>query len=215
MDNSRIERCLERALYEHERCVMEPPRGYHVTREGEIVRKRKSDFVNASSHQTEKHTSKHIIKYIEEGLQWKLEQPYTNSAKLSVGGFSWCGAFAGWCDIELNEQLRKKVMPSTYRLYEFCMGTEREIPLDEIQRGDIVVVGKLGGKRWGAHITRVLAVHDEYVLAIEGNAHGVLGNGQWGEGVITRKRPFKEFANDGESHIMFAYRFLDSDYDEV
>ena len=41
---------------------------------------------------------------------------------------------------------------------------------------------------------------------IEGNAHGELGNGEQGEGVITRQRTLNEFA-----HV---YRLLSSDFDE-
>lgn len=213
MEIDRVEQCIDRALEEHERGVTEPPRGYWVNHEGEMLRKPRGTFLRATNAQTQPHSSMNIIKYVEEGLEWKLKMPYMNSANLKTGGFSWCGAFAAWCDIGLRREIRKKVMPSTYRLYEFCLGTDREIPLDEIQRGDIVIVGRAGGKRWGAHITRALEVHDEYVLCVEGNAHGELGDGAWGEGVVIRKRPFKGHESRAESRVMWAWRFLESDYE--
>lgn len=213
-NDNRVSRCLDRAFEEHERIVAEPPRGYWVDREGTILRQPTvGKFLTARSHQSSAHNSHHIIKYVEDGLGWKLDKPYCNSANLKRGGFSWCGAFQAYCDIWLKREIRKKVMPSTYRLYEFCVGTEREIPLDQIEAGDIVVVGRKGGKRWGAHITRAVNVTEEYVETIEGNAHGELGDGSWGEGVITTKRPFKGYESEGESRIMFAYRFLDEDYE--
>ena len=214
MGIDRIEECIERALGEHEQGVTEPPKNYWVDREGTMLRKPRSEFIPATNGQTQPHSAMNIIKYIEDGLMWRLKMPYMNSANLKIGGFAWCGAFAGWCDIRLKEEIRKKVMPSTYRLYEFCLGTPREIPLDQIQRGDIVIVGRAGGKRWGAHVTRALEVHDEYVETIEGNAHGELGDGTWGEGVVIRKRPFKGHESRAESRIMWAWRFLDSDYED-
>lgn len=214
MDNNRVSRCIDRAFSEYDECVTEPPRGYWVNRDGQILRQPTKDkFIVATGKQDVVHSGRNIIKYIEEGLEWRLKKPYCNSASLDRGGFSWCGAFQAWADIELNQEIRRKVMPSTYRLYEFCVGTDREIPLDEIQTGDIVIVGRKSGKRWGAHITRAVAVHEEYVETIEGNAHGVLGDDSWGEGVVTRRRPFKGFESEGESRIMWAYRFLDSDYE--
>jgi len=212
--NNRVSRCLDRAFEEHALNVTEPPRGYWVDREGTVLRQPKAGkFIEATGAQSTEHTAKHIIKYVEEGLEWRLDKPYCNSANLKRGGFSWCGAFQAYCDRELKQSIRKKVMPSTYRLYEFCIGTERQIPLDQIEAGDIVVVGRKNGKRWGAHITRAVNVCEEYVECIEGNAHGELGDGSWGEGVIIRKRPFKGYESEGESRIMFAYRFLDSDYE--
>ena len=215
MSQDRIERVIDRAYKEHDLVVTEPPRGYYVNREGDILKKgRGDDFGVATSSQTDPHTALNIIKYIEDGLEWRLAKPYTNSANLKGGGFSWCGAFASWCDLELKREIRRKTMPSTYRLYEFCKSTARDIPLDEIQRGDIVIVGRPSGKRWGAHITRALEVGDTHVLCIEGNAHGTLGNGTWGEGVIVRRRPFKGHGSERESVIMHAYRFLESDYED-
>lgn len=211
--SNRVERAIERAVTEHESVVFEPPRAYYVNREGELLKRVNGAFFPASNTQDEPHQASNIIKYIEDGLRWSLSQPYTNSANLKQGGFSWCGAFQAWCDIELKEEIRKKVMPSTYRLWEFCKKTARDIPLDEIQRGDIVVVGRPSGKRWGAHITRALEVTETHVHTIEGNGHGLLGDGKWGEGVVTRKRPFNGHNAEKESVILHAYRFLDSDYE--
>ena len=213
MDCNRVEQIIERALAEHARVVTEPPRGYYVDADGNLLRKSKGGFVEATTEQEVAHTAKHIIKYINEGLEWNKRDPYKNSWNIKVGGFSWCGAFPAYCDPDLKYEIRHEVMPSTYRLREFCKGTPRDIPLDEIQRGDLVVVGRKGGKRWGAHITRVLEVGETHVKTIEGNAHGRLGNGTWGEGVITRRRPFKGQGGEKESFVLFAYRFLEEDYD--
>ena len=210
--NTRVENCIARAEDAHAYNVTEPPRGYYVDADGVILKKGKNGFSEVSS-EDECHRGAEIIRYINDGLGWSKEDPYTNSYNLKIGGFSWCGAFAAWCDITLSAELRKKVLPSTYRLWEFCKGTARSIPLDEIQRGDIVVVGKKGGKRWGAHITRALEVGETHVSTIEGNAHGRLGSGLWGEGVVTRQRPFKGHNKPRESYIMYAYRFLDEDYE--
>lgn len=213
-DDNRIERALDRAFAEHERVIFEPPRGYYVNRAGELLKLSRGEYYPATLEQSAPHTGGEIIKYIEDGAEWSLnDHPYTNSADLKKGGFSWCGAFQAWCDIGLSSEIRRRVMLSTYRLYEFCKKTARDIPLDEIQRGDLVIVGRPSGKRWGAHITRAVEVTATHVHTIEGNGHGLLGDGKWGEGVVTRKRPFKGYEGDRESVIMHAYRFLDSDYE--
>jgi hypothetical protein len=61
----------------------------------------------------------------------------------------------------------------------------------------------------GDHITLCIdasTVGEGYITTIEGNAHGELGNGEQGEGVITRQRTLNEFA-----HV---YRLLSGDFDE-
>jgi hypothetical protein len=212
MNTERIERAIERAHEAHRLNVVEPPRGLYVNADGELLRKdRRGEFHEATA-EPNGHTGAEIIRYIREGLGWVKDDPYLNSWNLKLGGFSWCGAFAAWCDIELDAGIRKRVLPSTYRLYEFCRGTERDIPLDEIQRGDIVIVGSKSSKRWGQHITRALEVTETHVHTIEGNAHGRLGDSSWGEGVVTRRRPFKGHEKKGETFIMFAYRFIEEDY---
>jgi hypothetical protein len=215
MIKDHIESAIIRAEKEHAQTITEPPRGYWVNEDGILLKKIKHEFYVATSHQHVAHKALHIIKYIEEGLEWPLEQPYTNSAKLSAGGFSWCGAFYAWCEGgALKREIRRKILPSTYRLWENYRGTDRAVALDDIQRGDVVVIGRGKGKRWGQHICRAIDVDETHVTTIEGNAHGVLGDGSWGEGVVRRKRPFQEFASQKESYIMFAYRFLPEDYEE-
>jgi len=212
MNAERIERMIARAYEAHAMNVVEPPRNMYVNDRGELLHKDRSGEYYEATAESNGHTGAEIIRYIREGLEWPKDTPYLNSWNLKLGGFSWCGAFAAWCDIELRSDLRKKVLPSTYRLWEYCRGTEREIPLDQIQRGDIVVIGKKTSKRWGQHITRAVEVTPTHVLTIEGNAHGRLGDGSWGEGVVTRRRPFKGHQEGRESWIMFAYRFTDEDY---
>ena len=61
----------------------------------------------------------------------------------------------------------------------------------------------------GDHITLCVdasTIAEGYIKTIEGNAHGTLGDGAKGEGVITRERTIDEIA-----HV---YRLLAGDFDE-
>ena len=61
----------------------------------------------------------------------------------------------------------------------------------------------------GDHITLCVdssTIDQGYITTIEGNAHGELGDGTNGEGVIKRQRTINEFA-----HV---YRLLADDFDE-
>jgi hypothetical protein len=79
-----------------------------------------------------------------------------------------------------------------------------------VQVGDIVVVYTSKRAVQGDHITLCtdiseLAEHG-MITTIEGNAHGTLGDGTKGEGVITRERSLSQIA-----HV---YRLLGEDFDE-
>jgi len=139
-----------------------------------------------------------------EGIGWSWEKPYTKN-----GQFAWCGAFAAFCYTKVNSRIKKKIFPSCYRLYSNWGKTSRHISLENIEPGDIVVVFTAKRSLQGDHITLCVdnsTMQDGYITTIEGNAHGELGNGERGEGVITRKRNLDEVA-----HV---YRLLGHDYDE-
>jgi hypothetical protein len=123
-----------------------------------------------------------------EGLGWSSEDRYVRNRQ-----FAWCGAFAAFCfeKAGLKADIRRRVMPSTYRLYKWAKNTERMREIADVQRGDIVIVGPKGGKRWGSHIT----ICDEadaaagFVHTLEGNASGRGPNDDRYEGVIRHSRP--------------------------
>jgi len=130
--------------------------------------------------------------------------PYTRDS------FSWCGAFAAFCYGDLVPlALRKKVFPSTYRMYDHWARSSRNRGVKDIQSGDIVVVWTSEKQsirekyHYGQHITLCEFVDGDEVHTIEGNAKGELGDGTWGEGVIKRKRNIKDIA--------YVYRLLSED----
>ena len=138
-----------------------------------------------------------------EGLGWTWEDDYTKN-----GQFAWCGAFAAWCYTKVRFNIRQKVFPSCYRMYNNWAGTSRKV--GEIKKGDIVVVYTSDQKKpdYGNHITIALsAPNDEGLFeTIEGNAKGFDPDHNIREGVIKRERNIKNIA-----HI---YRLRDEDYDE-
>lgn len=138
------------------------------------------------------------------GLGWKWEKAY-----LQNGQFAWCGAFLAFCYTKVNANIRKKIFPSCYRLYNNWGQTSRKISTDKIRAGDIVIVWTHKNSVQGDHITLCVdssSLDKGYISTIEGNAHGTLGNGKHGEGVIKRERARNEIA-----HV---YRLLASDFDE-
>lgn len=214
--HGRARSAVVEALYQWDKGIMEPPRGVYVNQQGTLLKLKRGDYVEVDPSQDQPSASKYIIEYIEEGLHWPRTVPYRNTGKLPQG-FEWCGAFAAYCfrSVGLDRDIRHKHMASTFRLYDFCKGTPRKIELDQIQEGDVVVVGRRGSRAWGSHITICEERLPHGVLTVEGNAHGRLFSGSWGEGVIRRERPFFEHSNTkkNESYIMHAYRWLWQDYD--
>jgi hypothetical protein len=103
------------------------------------------------------------------GLNWDWTEPY-----IEDGQFAWCGAEAAYAlgAAGLKPSIRRKVMPSCYRLYEFCHnedGGQRVVPhISKAQAGDIVVVGNEQSPKWGSHITTLLVSHlvPEYFAGI-------------------------------------------------
>lgn len=139
-----------------------------------------------------------------EGLGWGWEKPYVKN-----GQFAWCGAFASYCYASVSANTRKKIFPSCYRMYSNWATTSRKISVDAVQAGDIVVIYTSKRSVQGDHITLCVdasTVHEGYISTIEGNAHGELADGSYGEGVIKQKRELDKIA-----HV---YRLLSVDFDE-
>ena len=138
-----------------------------------------------------------------QGIGWGWEKQYTTN-----GQFAWCGAFAAFCWTTVKLDLRKKIFPSCYRLYSNWSRTSRKIEANLMLPGDIVVVYSTKRAPQGDHITICVSAPncDSVFKTVEGNAHGQLGDGSHGEGVIRRERNLDEVA-----HV---YRLLGGDFDE-
>lgn len=131
-----------------------------------------------------------------EGLRWGWIETYKNRS------FEWCGAFAAWAWAEsLSPAVRRSSWASTYRLRTWAQDTTRELELSEARPGDVLIIGER--KSWGDHIAILERVEGGTYHTIEGNAHGTLGNGARGEGVVKRQRKAEE--------ITHVYRPLEED----
>ncbi len=137
------------------------------------------------------------------GIGWAWEKSYEKN-----GQFAWCGAFAAFCWTAVKLDLRKKIFPSCYRLYSNWSQTSRAIQPKLMSPGDIVVVYSAKRSKQGDHITICVEAPncDGVFKTVEGNAHGTLGDGSHGEGVIRKERNLNEVA-----HV---YRLLGEDFDE-
>jgi hypothetical protein len=153
------------------------------------------------------------------GLTWggadvadlSLPVPYTRD-----GQFEWCGAFVAWVlgQVGLSERVRKRHLASTYRLYQWAKNTPRSIPLNNIQPGDIVVVGPANDE-FGKHVTlaaskmRADGTFDTY----EGNAGGTGPTGERITGVVKQTRSItKPDMPRSRYRAAFAVRPLPEDY---
>lgn len=139
----------------------------------------------------------------QQGINWTWEPVYKNDKD-----FAWCGAFAAFCWQSVKLEIRKSIFPSCYRLFNAWGQSSRKISADQMMPGDIVVVFSTARKSYGDHITLCMSppnAEGEFET-IEGNAYGELGNGSYGQGVITRTRNL-----NGVAHV---YRFLGSDFNE-
>ena len=160
-----------------------------------------------------------------DAINWTPNRAYDKN-----GIFAWCGTppARGLGEYGLKASIRFSHVASCSRLREFCRDTPREVPLDQLQRGDILVVSA-GIKAAGEHITMVRHVEGGLVHTIEGNARGRLPNGRDGEGVIYRTRPLPTVYGgmtpadrarfrcpvSGRKHrgvATWGYRFLDEDF---
>ncbi len=147
-----------------------------------------------------------------EGIDWGWESRYVANRQ-----FKWCGAFAAFCfhAAGLKHEIRKRVMPSTYRIHKWAAGSTRMIPHRDVLPGDIVLVGPNQGKIWGNHITICKSVElaTESITTLEGNAKGMGPDGAFYEGVISRARPFETPSLPSRKYrIKHVVRPLPSDY---
>ena len=149
--------------------------------------------------------SQRINLYIKsrEGAGWSWEDDYTKNGQLA-----WCGFFAAWCYTKARFNIRQKVFPSCYRMFNAWGGTTRKV--GEILPSDIVIVYTSQDKtpHYGNHITLALSSPNQEgnFETIEGNAKGYGPNEDYREGVSKRIRNIKDVA-----HI---YRLSSEDYDE-
>lgn len=162
-----------------------------------------------------------------DAVDWKPGASYTRNQM-----FQWCGAFAAWClgAAGLDAELRRKVLPSTVRLWSRLRGTDRHLSgaaLSGVAPGDVVVVSR-GVKAAGEHICIVEELGPEpgLLTTIEGNARGLGPDGEIFEGVIRRTRPLPAAAGGpGRSsakcplsglsqtyEVAHAYRFAPEDF---
>lgn len=173
-----------------------------------------------------------IDRYIRgsDGLGWgsadadNLDEPVPYAHN---GQFQWCGAFAAYCWAAggLRRRIRRDHMASCYKLHTWAGGTDRIVRPEDIQPGDVVIVGRqpgaligrdaIGRPRyapvWGEHITLARdAPADGYVPTWEGNAGGELGDGTQGEGVVRDRQPLA--ADDPQRYrVLYAIRFSGED----
>ena len=151
-----------------------------------------------------KDPSDRINTYIQsmQGIGWQWEGDYKRD-----GDFSWCGAFLAYCYTSVRFNIRHKIFPSCYRLYQNWGKTSRRINVDDMAPGDIVIVYTAKRSRQGDHITLCTeAPCNGTFTTVEGNAYGTLGDGEYGQGVITRERDI--------SSVAHVYRLLSEDFDE-
>lgn len=178
---------LNQALNEWELNIHEPPKGEGEPRiDGYIRSNLGLNWSSADVNHLDKPT------------------PYTRDS------FSWCGAFAAFCYGEVTPvSLRKKVFPSTYRMYNHWANSSRNRGKTDIQPGDIVVVWTSSNNdirkkyHYGQHITLCEFIDGDEVHTIEGNAKGEMFDGSTKEGVIKRIRKL--------SDVAYVYRLLSED----
>ena len=92
-------------------------------------------------------------------------------------------------------------------MYKNWSNTSRHIPIENMMAGDIVVVFTAKRSTKGDHITiATSSIENGEFTTVEGNAHGTLGDGSYGEGVIKHTRKAEQVA-----HV---YRLLEEDFDE-
>jgi Putative peptidoglycan binding domain len=144
------------------------------------------------------------------GLAWSWEARYTRNQQ-----YAWCGAFVAFCldAAGMKAELRKKMMPSTYRLYTWAHNTARFLEPESIERGDIAIVGPATGRVWGSHITLCDTVEaDGRLRTFEGNARGEGPDGSRYEGVIRQRRPLAaQAASPATYRLLYGIRLLADD----
>jgi len=154
-----------------------------------------------------------IRRYIYEGLGWPAGRwPYE-----ADGDFAWCGAFVAWCyrAAGLRASVRRRHLASTYRLHEWSRNGSRRLKPEDLQAGDIAIVGRKGS-RWGDHVV-ICGGPDKSrgIRTIEGNAKGGGPGSVVHEGVVVQRRPWAENARTGKEYrVLYGVRPLAEDYSD-
>jgi hypothetical protein len=111
--------------------------------------------------------------------------------------------------LRIHQRVAEYVLPSTHRIEH--AGHWAEVPqaerlkVDEMARGDIVLVETSGRKHYGDHYAMVLEVKEDKIKTLEANASGLLGSGKQGRGVVQRERPLqsiRRIRRFGEAHFV-------------
>jgi hypothetical protein len=210
----RIEAAIAVAHSEWKSKVFEPGRGYDAPAHDPAYERRIDEYIRGPY-----------------GLHWPgakmgpnglLREPYRKN-----GDFAWCGAFVAFCYgcVGLKREIRHSIFPSTERIYSWARGKvtrgvdpggDRRVEIKDIQRGDIVIVGRnpsLSKKPAGDHITLAISGIDRGSIdTYEGNARGILGDARFGEGVIHHERP-RSAARDKDYRVLYGVRLDASDFD--
>jgi hypothetical protein len=185
---------IEVALEEHSRCIRDDQSG-----------------------------ARRIDTYIREGLGWTWTKRYRPQR------FEWCGAAVAfwWLWAGLSHKVRRKHLASCYRLWRWSgkgKPNERRIAPEDLQPGDIAVVGpepaprdaprseRKARPKWGRHIVLVHRVHEDHIDTVEGNAHGRLGDGTRGEGVVRCERPLSA-SRTRTYRVLYGIRPVEGDID--
>ena len=138
------------------------------------------------------------------------------------GDAEWCGAFAAACHVAAGarpEAVRVKSSPevgdfaSTYRLHRLCASDPRRRidRAEDLRPGDVAIVGRVGRRAWGEHVTIVEGrAGGREFATVEGNATGRLGDGSTGEGVVRRVRMV--LPTDRVRGFIFGVRLTPDDY---
>lgn len=127
-----------------------------------------------------------------------MPTPKIFSAPLSRFLLARVGIFPPGGDYTIHPRVAEYVLPSTYRIEH--SGHWGDVPeaervtVQEMERGDLIIVATSGRKSYGDHFAGVVNVdHDaQTVETLEANASGLLENGKQGRGVVRRQRRFDE-----------------------
>lgn len=105
----------------------------------------------------------------------------------------YCGLFIAYAGIGvIRPDIGYYCLPSTVRMQASTKWLDAGsvkpawVSPADIQPGDIITVGT--GKPYGTHLALVFARSGDALETVEANAHGLLGSGRMGRGVVKRVR---------------------------
>lgn len=122
-------------------------------------------------------------------------------------GDAWCGLGIGHCmrhvgefvepgmcvDLTLDPDIAEHVLPSTYRISVSSFWAKtghkkiKSLKPEDIQRGDVVTIVTGENNSYGDHYVIALdSPKNGRFDTVEFNGYGLLGNGNYGEGVVKR-----------------------------